>query len=129
MTSGSSLAPFNARHLRAALLISLNTIVRHATRVPLPFDRRCRKRTVANVLSIGFDRDGVVRARLLESTESQQAWFEEHGYEVLARLISTLAPSWPGENDELPPVRLRSDGQGERAVSGGLGGKARISGK
>ena len=34
--------------------ISLNTIVRHAARLPLPFVLSCRSRTVENTLSIGF---------------------------------------------------------------------------
>ena len=39
-TSGSSLAPFSVRQLRAALSHSLNTIAKHAARLPLPFVRR-----------------------------------------------------------------------------------------
>ena len=49
MTSGSSLAPFNAHHLRAALSHSLNTIARHAARLPLPFVWRGRNRPAAGV--------------------------------------------------------------------------------
>jgi hypothetical protein len=37
ITSLKSVDPFNARQLLDALSISLNTIVRHAVRLPLPF--------------------------------------------------------------------------------------------
>ena len=47
--------PFNALHFLDALSISLNTIVRHAARLPLPYVLACRERTAANVDSIGFD--------------------------------------------------------------------------
>src|SRR5512135_2776006 len=52
--SASSGEPFNERQPFDALSISLNTIVRHATRLPLPFVLSCRSRTVENTLSIGF---------------------------------------------------------------------------
>jgi len=46
--------PFKPRHPLDALPISLKTIVRHATRLPLPFVFTVRSRTVANVDSIGL---------------------------------------------------------------------------
>jgi hypothetical protein len=46
--------PFNARQRFDALSISLKTIVRQATRLPLPFVFTVRSRTVANVDSIGL---------------------------------------------------------------------------
>ena len=46
--------PFNDRQLFNSLSISLKTIVMHATRLPLPLVRSCRRRTVANVASIGL---------------------------------------------------------------------------
>jgi hypothetical protein len=48
------LAPFKVRQRFEALCISLKTIVKQAFRVPLPFVRVVRNRTVANVDSIGF---------------------------------------------------------------------------
>ena len=54
ITSLISSDPFNVLHFFDALSISLNTIVRHAVRVPLPFVLEWRRRTVANVDSIGF---------------------------------------------------------------------------
>ena len=45
-TTATSVEPFNARQVFDALSISLNTIVKHATREPEPFVLRCRKRTV-----------------------------------------------------------------------------------
>ena len=53
-TSGKSAEPFNARQRFEALCINLKTIVRHARRLPLPFVLLCRRRTVANTLSIGL---------------------------------------------------------------------------
>ncbi len=54
MTSGSHFAPLSNRQLLAADSHSLNTIAKHATRLPLPFVRQWRSRTVANVLSMGL---------------------------------------------------------------------------
>src|SRR3954466_15883710 len=52
--SGRSVEPFNVRHFFDADSISLNTIVRHAVRLPLPFVLSCLNRPVENTLSIGF---------------------------------------------------------------------------
>src|SRR5687767_6978846 len=46
--------PFKERQLCDALSISLNTIVRHAERLPLPLVFTVRSRTVAKVDSIGL---------------------------------------------------------------------------
>jgi hypothetical protein len=46
--------PFNDRQLRDALSISLKTMVRQATRLPLPLVFAVRSRTVAKVDSIGL---------------------------------------------------------------------------
>lgn len=54
MMSGRSTAPFKTRHFFSADCISLKTIVKQAMRDPLPLVLRCRNRTVANVLSMGF---------------------------------------------------------------------------
>jgi hypothetical protein len=53
-TSASSGLPFNDRQPFDAVSISLNTIVRHAERLPLPFVLSCLNRTVENTLSIGL---------------------------------------------------------------------------
>ena len=53
-TSTRSGDPFNDRQPFDALSISLNTIVRHATRLPLPLVLSCRSRTVENTDSIGL---------------------------------------------------------------------------
>jgi hypothetical protein len=53
MISLSCPEPFTARQCRDADYISLNTIARHATRVPDPLVFSVRSRTVAN-LSITF---------------------------------------------------------------------------
>src|SRR5262249_54978894 len=54
ITSANSGAPFKARQRLAADSISWNTIVRHATRVPLPLVLSVRNRTVANTDSMGL---------------------------------------------------------------------------
>ena len=87
MTSGSSLAPFSVRHLRAADSHSLNTIARHATRLPLPFVRRCRSRTVANVLSIGF----LVRRCRLPFGQT-----DVEGQRLALRDFACLTHNWSG---------------------------------
>ncbi len=46
--------PFSVRHFFDALSISLNTMARQAAREPDPLVLRCRRRTVANALSIGL---------------------------------------------------------------------------
>ena len=46
--------PFEERQPFEALSIRLNTIARHAVRLPLPLDFTVRSRTVANVDSIGL---------------------------------------------------------------------------
>ncbi len=53
-TSASSGLPFNDRQPFDAVSISLNTIVGHAERLPLPFVLSCLNRTVENTLSIGL---------------------------------------------------------------------------
>ena len=53
-TSASSDLPFNDRQPFDAVSISLNTIVRHAERLPLPFVLSCLNRTIENTLSIGL---------------------------------------------------------------------------
>src|SRR3954463_12787267 len=53
-TSVSNGDPFNDRQPFDADSINLNTIVRHAVRVPLPLVLSCLSRTVENTLSIGF---------------------------------------------------------------------------
>lgn len=53
-TSDNSGEPFNDRHPFDALSISLNTIVRHAARLPLPLVLSCLSRTVENTDSIGL---------------------------------------------------------------------------
>src|SRR3954470_17355717 len=53
-TSASSGDPFNDRQPFDAFSISLNTIARHADRLPLPLVLSCRSRTVENTLSIGL---------------------------------------------------------------------------
>lgn len=54
ITSVTSVEPFNALQCLEAFSISLNTIVKHATREPEPLVLRCRSRTVANVDSMGL---------------------------------------------------------------------------
>lgn len=54
MTSAKGAAPFHARHPLEADSISLNTIVRHAVRVPDPLVFSVRSRTVANTLSMAL---------------------------------------------------------------------------
>ena len=54
MTFESSAEPLSNRQPFEADSISLNTIVKHAEREPLPFVLLVRKRTVANVDSIGL---------------------------------------------------------------------------
>jgi hypothetical protein len=51
-TSWSSGEPLSSLHRLAADSMSLKTMVRQAVRLSLPLVRLCRKRTVANVLSI-----------------------------------------------------------------------------
>ncbi len=53
-TSASSGLPFNDRQPFDAVSINLNTIVRHAERLPLSFVLSCLNRTVENTLSIGL---------------------------------------------------------------------------
>ena len=52
MTSASSDEPFSARHRVNADSISLNTIVRHACRVPEPFVILCLLRNADEITSM-----------------------------------------------------------------------------
>ena len=55
ITSRSKALPFRRRQWLWAHWANLNTIVKHAIRLPLPFVRSVRRRTVENIDSIGFD--------------------------------------------------------------------------
>ena len=46
--------PFRRRQWRSAWRANMKAIVNDASRLPQPFVRRCRKRTVAKVDSLGF---------------------------------------------------------------------------
>ena len=52
--SRSNFAPLGVRHLRVALSGTRSTVVKQALRAPSPLIRRCRTRTLANVLCAGF---------------------------------------------------------------------------
>ncbi len=54
LASAASVERFNALEFSEALSISLNNMVKHATREPEPLVLRCRNRTVAKVDSIGL---------------------------------------------------------------------------
>ena len=55
MTSGRRLRPSSFRHFSCADIISLNAMASPVFRLRQPLVRLVRCRTVANVLSIGFD--------------------------------------------------------------------------
>lgn len=92
MTSGSGFAPFNARHDRAADAHSLNIIARHAVREPLPLVRRCRSRTVANVV------DGLFTTQLDFGTlafNGDARWLEVKVASPSGGSLITLNPRQP----------------------------------
>lgn len=82
MTSGSNTLPFNCRQFRSAHWANLNTIVRQAVRLPQPWVRRVRSRTVANVDSIGFVFDFYNCERLRQALAYQTPQSSPGGYDV-----------------------------------------------
>ena len=59
ITSGKSSVPFKTRHFFSADCISLNTIVRHAVREPLPFVLRCRRTRLIQAWKTGCVPNGI----------------------------------------------------------------------
>ena len=97
--------PFNDRQPFDAASISLNTIVRHATRLPLSFVLSCRSRTVANVNSIGF----VLPNRLLDLQPQAAAIVVKDGHEQ-------ALTEWTGELYLCPAVAARACCQGSHRL-------------